>query len=58
MICMGINLKLYFSDVAYNDDNRGCEKAIEELFDNIFCNQKEYIKAEARVQNIEEVDEE
>lgn len=56
MICMDINLRFYFDDVINNSsDNKKCEKAIEDLFNNIFCERKEYVKTEARVQNIKEV---
>lgn len=56
MICMDVNLKFYFDDVTNNSsDNKKCEKAIEDLFNNIFCERKEYVKTEARVQNIKEV---
>ena len=58
MICMDINLKFYFSEVTYNNDTERCEKAIEELFNNVFCEHKEYVKTEARVTEIKEVDEE
>lgn len=57
MICMDINLKFYFSDGACGDTQK-CERAIEELFGDVFCDRKEYIKTEARVQDVKEVDEE
>lgn len=56
MICMDISLKFYFDGVE--DSGNGyekCEKAIEELFNEVFCERKEYIKTEARVQNVGEV---
>ena len=57
MICMDISLKFYFDGVE--SDGCGfekCEKAIEELFNDVFCERKEYIKTEARVQNVKEVE--
>lgn len=58
MICMDVNLKFYFNDEACDGDSEKCEKAIEELFNNIFCERKEYVKTEARVTDIKKVDEE
>ena len=58
MICMDINLKFYFNDGTCDGNGRRCEKAIEELFNDIFCERKEYVKTEARVQDIKEVIEE
>lgn len=55
MICMDINLRFYFNDVTNCGDNERCEKAIEELFNNIFCERKEYVKTEARVRDVKEV---
>lgn len=56
MICMDISLKFYFDDVEDNGNGyEKCEKAIEELFNEVFCERKEYIKTEARVQNVGEV---
>ena len=55
MICMDINLKLYFDNVATDGDNKKCESAIEELFDSIFCGEKEYIRTDVQVQDIKEV---
>lgn len=55
MICMDINLKLYFDNVAKDSDNKKCESAIEELFDTIFCGEEEYIRTDAQVQDIKEV---
>lgn len=55
MMCMDIRLKLYFDNVASDGDNKKCERAIEELFNNILCERKEYIKTEARVMDVKEV---
>lgn len=57
MICMDINLKFYFSEVTCNNNTERCEKAIEELFNDVFCERKEYVKTEARVTEIKEVEE-
>ena len=57
MICMDINLKFYFSEKTCNNDTKRCEKAIEELFNNVFCERKEYVKTEAMVTEIKEVEE-
>lgn len=57
MICMDINLKFYFSEGTCDNDTKRCEKAIEELFNDVFCERKEYVKTEARVTEIKEVKE-
>jgi len=57
MICMDINLKFYFSEGTCDNDTKRCEKAIEELFNDVFCERKEYVKTEARVTEIKEVEE-
>ena len=57
MICMDVNLKFYFSDGTCGDIQK-CERAIEELFSDVFCERKEYIRTEAKVQDVKEVKEE
>lgn len=57
MICMDINLKFYFSEGTCSNDTKRCEKAIEELFNDVFCERKEYVKTEANVTEIKEVEE-
>lgn len=58
MICMDINLKFYFNEGTCNGNNEKCEKAIEKLFNNVFCERKEYVKTEAVITEIKEVEEE
>lgn len=58
MICIDINLKIFFDDIPVNGkngDKAGVESAIKELFDDVFCDEKEYVKTEAKIQDIEEV---
>ena len=58
MICMNVNLKLYFENIP-NSQNVGnkaeCETAFVELFDEVLIDFKEYVKTEAKIKNIKEV---
>lgn len=57
MICMDINLKLYF-DIPNGKETGNkteCETALVELFDEVLIDFKEYVKAEAEIKDIKEV---
>lgn len=58
MICMDINLKLYFDNLPNGKETGNkteCETAFVELFDEVLIDFKEYVKAEAEIKNIKEV---
>lgn len=58
MICMDINLKLYFDDIPNSQETGNkteCETAFVDLFDEAFVDFKEYIKTEVKIQDIKEV---
>ena len=62
MICMDVNLKLYFDNLP-NGKETGketgnkteCETAFVELFDEVLIDFKEYVKAKAEIKDIKEV---
>lgn len=59
MICIDINLKLFFDDVPVNSkdgDRVGAENAFKELFDDIFGEREEYIRTEVKIGDIKEVE--
>lgn len=58
MICIDINLRLFFDDITVdtkNCDRAGVENAVKELFDDVFIDEKEYVRTEAKIQDIKEV---
>lgn len=59
MICIDINLKLFFDDVPVNSkdgDRAGAENEFKELFDDIFGEREEYIRTEVKIGDIKEVE--
>lgn len=58
MICMDVNLKFYFDNLPNSKeigDKTECETAFVELFDELLIDFKEYVKTEAKIQDIKEV---
>ena len=58
MICMDVNLKFYFDNLPNNKETGNkteCETAFVELFDELLIDFKEYVKTEAKIQDIKEV---
>ena len=58
MICMDVNLKFYFDNLPNSKeigDKVECEMAFAELFDELLIDFKEYVKTEAKIQDIKEV---
>lgn len=61
MICADINIKLYFDNspkIQIVGNKEECEIAFSELFDDIFANIDEYVRAKTEIQSVKEVDEE
>lgn len=59
MTCIDINVRLYFDGIVVDAtpiNNKGCEDAISELFDDIFGTTEEYEKTEVKIKDIKEVD--
>lgn len=58
MICMDVNLKLYFDNLPNNKgvgNKAECEAAFIELFDEMLIDFKEYVKTKAKIRDIKEV---
>ena len=58
MICMDVNLQLYFDNLPNGKETGNkteCETAFVELFDEVLIDFKEYVKAEAEIKDIKEV---
>ncbi len=61
MICADINIKLYFDNspkIQIVGNKEECEMAFSELFDDIFANIDEYVRAKTKIQSVKEVGEE
>lgn len=62
MICADINIKLYFNinspNIRIVGNKEECEMAFSELFDDIFIDINEYVRAKTEIQSVKEVDEE
>lgn len=61
MICADINIKLYFNNsprIQIVGNKKDCEMAFSELFDDIFIDIDEYVRAKTEIQSVKEVDKE
>lgn len=61
MICADININLYFDSLPKTQivgNKEECEMAFSELFDDIFANIDEYVRAKTEIQSVKEVDKE
>ena len=61
MICADINIKLYFNNspsIQIVGNKEECEMAFSELFDDIFIDIDEYVRAKTEIQSVKEVDKE
>lgn len=61
MICLDVNLKLYFTDVPSTESTASSredlEEAFSELLDEALIQFDEYIRTDAKILNVKEVEE-